>query len=121
MQDYATRSEKAQVTAAVRVARGFAVPVVGPVPPVPALAPGLICAVVGWDRDFLPEPQSMPPTVEALERHEIAADLAHQVSQQGQRQPHRREVGAAVADDARHGAQVPSLATEMLIAPPFLA
>ena len=81
-----------------------------------------ICAVVGWDRDFLPEPQSMPPTVEALERHEIAADLAHQVSQQGQRQPHRREVGAAVADDARQGAQIPFAGYRNAHrAPPFLA
>ena len=63
--------DAAQVAAAVRVAGGFTVPVVGPVPLIPALAPGLICGVVGRNRDFLPEPQRMASAVEALERHEL--------------------------------------------------
>jgi hypothetical protein len=37
----------------------------------------------------------------------VASDLAHQVSQQGSRQPGRREVATVMADDSCQRTQVP--------------
>ena len=53
-------------------------------------------------RDGLHEPSLLPLAVEALKRDGVAADLSHQLSQQGQRQPFPvRHVGTVLADDAR--------------------
>ena len=50
----------------------------------------------------------MPPAVEKIEGDSVAADLAHQVSQQGRRQPFPVwQVGAVLAHDGRQGAQIP--------------
>ena len=50
----------------------------------------------------------MPPALAEIEGDDVAADLAHQVSQQGRRQPFPvRQVGAVLAHDGRQGAQVP--------------
>ena len=67
----------------------------------------LMPGVVGI-RDGLHEPSLLPLAVEALKGDGVAADLSHQLSQQGQRQPFAvRQVGTVLADDARQGAQVP--------------
>ena len=50
----------------------------------------------------------MPPALAEIEGDDVAADLAHQVSQQGGRQPFPvRQVGAVLAHDGRQGAQIP--------------
>jgi len=50
----------------------------------------------------------VPPAGGAIEGDVVAADLAHQVSQQGRRQPFPvRQVGTVLAHDGRQGAQVP--------------
>ena len=44
----------------------------------------------------------MPPALAEIEGDDVAADLAHQVSQQGGRQPLPvRQVGAVLAHDGR--------------------
>ena len=53
-------------------------------------------------------PRLLPPAVEAREHDDIAADLAHQVGQQGRRKPLlSRHVGAVLTHDGRQSAQVP--------------
>ena len=50
----------------------------------------------------------MPPALAEIEGDDVAADLAHQVSQQGGRQRFPvRQVGAVLAHDGRQGAQIP--------------
>jgi hypothetical protein len=60
------------------------------------------------ERVFLPEPVRVTGAVVADESQPITADMAHQVREQGGRQPFTvRQVGAVLADDSRQGAQVP--------------
>ena len=94
----------AQVAGAVGVAADFAVPVLLPERPLHVLGP----RSKGIDAPkILLEPIRLPVAVHASDLHLIAADLVFQVSQQGQWQPLRREIGAVVADDPRQGVQVP--------------
>jgi len=55
-----------------------------------------------WYGDDVQELGLPLPAVMALERYFVAADLAHQVGQQGRRQPLTVwRVGAVLADDGR--------------------
>ena len=64
--------------------------------------------VVAWSRDPLQERVRLPPAVIALKADVVAADLAHQLSQQGQQHPFAlRQIGAVLADDPSQRAQVP--------------
>src|SRR5205814_6550636 len=87
----------------VGIAARLAVPVVLPVHRVQVLGHGAAAA-----RDGLKQPRFLLLAVETLERDDVAADLVHQVSQQGRWQPlPGRQAGAVLADDSRQRAQVP--------------
>lgn len=62
---------------------------------------------IEWGRDALHEPRRLPRAAESPETNFVAADPAHQVSQQGSRQPGRREVATVMADDSCQRTQVP--------------
>jgi hypothetical protein len=71
----------------------------GPEHPGKALGdPGVVVGV-----DGLQQAMSLPSGVVALERYRLAADLPHQVGEQGRRQPFLvRHVGTVLADDIEH-------------------
>ena len=102
--------DAAQVAGALGIAAGLAVPAAGP-PVLPARwVQVLECLelVVAHSRDLLQGRVPLPPAVAASEGDGVAADLAHQVSQQGRRQPFPvRQVGTVLANDGRQGAQIP--------------
>ena len=63
---------------------------------------------IGRVADVVQEPVVFPSAVESLELHLVAADLVHQVGQQGQRQPSvSGQVGAVIADNPDQDAQIP--------------
>ena len=72
--------DAAQVADAERVAAGLAVPVMGPEHPGPVLGDYEIVGVCVLQTDM-----NLPPDVVALKRYSLAADLPHQVGQQGRR------------------------------------